>query len=480
MVLATGLAVIELKYRLRTKLSLSYALVALLLVASISIITNVFLLKQFSSYIMKQHEEQNKEIVSLISQQYNDQTGTWNSNTIENIGVNSLEQGLILKLIGSSNETVWDATVHNNGLCEQMLAHMAENMASRYPGLDGGYEEKSYEINNGADRIGTVIIGYYGPLYFTENDSVFLDTLNRLLVIVAVLSLGAALIIGVFMARRISEPITKAINASDQIAKGNYQERISEKSSTKEINNLIGTINHLAKALENQDMLRKRLTSDVAHELRTPLATLQSHMEAMIDGVWKADTERLKSCHEEILRINRLVGDLERLAKYEGENRDLNKTEFDIFELATNIRNNFEADYKKKGIELSLSGDSTIIYADKDKVSQVMINLISNALKYTPSGGRVDVQLQMQNEWLKIHVRDTGIGISEENLPYIFERFFRADKSRNRITGGSGIGLAIVKAVVDAHHGKIQVESKIGEGTEFIVSFPLKGNTDLH
>lgn len=460
------------KFKLKTKLAFSYAFVALFLVAVISIITNVFLQKQFSEYVIRQNEAKNEEMVSLIKQQYSPDTGVWNSAAIENIGVDALKQGMIVKLQDAGGTTVWDATVHNNGLCNQMITQMAQNMESRFPNIKGGYEEKSYQLNTGSENVGTVIIGYYGPFYYTENDSAFIDTLNRLLMIAAIVSLGVALLIGTLMAKRISSPVTKAIKVSEQISKGNYKGRIIEKSSTKEMNNLIETINNLAKALENQDMLRKRLTSDVAHELRTPLATLQSHMEAMIDGVWEPNSERLKSCHEEILRINRLVGDLEKLAKFEGDNLTLNKADFDIKDLIVHLFSNFETDFKNKSIKTSIEGGSYTIYADRDKISQVLVNLLSNAVKYTSNGGLITMRLSKDTQWIHICVKDTGDGISEEDLPYIFERFYRADKSRNRITGGSGIGLAIVKAIVEAHNGKISVTSKIGEGSEFVISLP--------
>lgn len=428
--------------------------------------------KQFGEYVKKQQETKNKEIVSLITQQYNSETKSWNNGIIENLGVSALERGMIVKVMDNNGAVIWDATVHNNGLCKQMISNMSKDMASRYPNFKGGVEEKSYLLKNNFETIGSVAVGYYGPFYFTENDTLFINTLNNMLVGVGIGSLIIALFFGTLMAKRISNPITRAIKAAEQISEGNFGDRIKYSSSTSEINKLINTINNLAKALENQDMLRKRLTSDVAHELRTPLATLQSHMEAMIDGIWKPEKERLVSCHEEILRINRLVGDLEKLARFERENLLLDKTEFDIKELATKIFNNFEADFKSNNIKTSISGESYNVMADSDKISQVIINLISNALKYTPPGGEISVATYADNEWVKITIKDTGLGILKDDLPYIFERFYRADKSRNRITGGSGIGLAIVKAIVDAHKGKIHVTSVVGQGTVFTVELP--------
>ena len=460
------------RYSLRTKLSLSYVLVALLLVAVISFLTNFLLEKQFKNYIIQQQEQRNKETVNLISQQYKGTETGWNGAGIENIGVSALANGIIVKVKDTSGRMIWDATVHNNGICTSMLAHMAQNMSSRYPNFKGGYVEAGYPVVFNFVQVGSVSIGYYGPYYFNDNDLTFINTLNKMLMGVGIFSLLFALVLGEIMAKRLSKPISRVIASAKQISKGYFADRITDKSSTKEIGQLTTTINDLAETLEKQEVLRKRLSADVAHELRTPLATLQSHLEAMIDGIWKPDNERLKSCHEEILRINRMVGDLERLAKYEGENLVLNKADHDLSELIQHIINNFENDFKSKGIDISFNGVEERINADKDKISQVMVNLISNALKYTHQFGSVEIHVKGSDTETEIGVKDTGMGIPPEDLPYIFERFYRADKSRNRMTGGSGIGLAIVKAIVEAHKGSVMVKSDLDKGTEFIVILP--------
>ncbi|MBM7583123.1 signal transduction histidine kinase [Caldicoprobacter guelmensis] len=459
------------KYTLRAKLSLSYMLVVLISVFLTSVLTNLLLEKHFKEYVIKNQERKSKEIVSLISQQYKP-GGRWNTDVIENIGMNALEQGMIIKVVDSSGKAIWDAMVYNRGLCHRMLEHMACNMTSRYPNWKGGYVEDKYPVTYNLSEVGRVEIGYYGPYYFNDNDLAFINTLNRLFIGVGMISLLSSLFIAAFMSKRLSTPISRVIEAAHKISKGYYQDRITEKSGIKEISQLTQTINDLAEVLEKQEMLRKRLTADVAHELRTPLATLQSHMEAMIDGVWEPDIDRIKSCHEEIVRISRLVGDLEKLAKYESESLILNKTRFDVSQLIRHIIRNFEIDFINKGLDIEFNGQEEIVFADKDKISQVIINLLSNALKYTPEGGRVEVKVESSGDVVNIIVKDTGEGISPEDLPYIFERFYRADKSRNRLTGGAGIGLTIAKAIVEAHKGTIRVNSRINEGTEFIVSLP--------
>ncbi|HHW47139.1 MAG TPA: HAMP domain-containing protein [Clostridiaceae bacterium] len=459
------------KYSLRTKLSLSYVSVVLISVFLISIMTNLLLDKHFKEYVIQNQKRKSEEIVSLVSQQFKE-GNEWNIEAIEDICVNALGQGMIIRLVDSSGRVIWDARLHNNSLCEQMLSHIERNMSSRYPNWDGSYVEDEYPITHKLSKVGKIIIGYYGPYYFNDSDLAFINKINRLLVVVGLFSLLLSLLISSIMSKRLSDPISRVISTAQMISKGYFDDRITEQSSTKETAQLIETVNNLAETLENQEALRKRLTADVAHELRTPLATLQGNMEAMIDGIWKPDTERLKSCYEEIMRINRLVGDLEKLARYESENLVLNKTSFDISELVRHIIQNFENDFLNKGINVEFFGEKQTVKADKDKMSQVVINLISNAIKYTPHGGTVEIRVKGLHDATEISVKDTGTGIPPEDLPHIFERFYRADKSRNRMTGGAGIGLTIAKAIVEAHKGKIQVQSKINEGTEFIISLP--------
>jgi two-component system sensor histidine kinase BaeS len=464
------------QYSLRTKLSLSYVVVSLLSVALLSLMTNFLLENQFQAYIVKQQEQKNRDLVNSVGRQFRVETNSWDRTVVENIGINALEQGLIVKVRDAAGNTVWDATVHNSGLCLQMIQSISQNMASHYPNFQGGYVETSYPVIHNDTEVGSVEIGYYGPFYLNDNDFAFISTLNRMLVGVGIFSLLLALLVGAYMAKRLSTPISRVIETARQIAKGCFDDRITEESSTKEIGQLTLTINDLAETLKKQETLRKRLTADVAHELRTPLATLQSHLEAMIDGIWKPETERLRSCHEEIMRMSRMVGDLEQLARFEGETLSLKKTRFDVSELIQHIRQTFETEFANKGVEIKFSGGEETIVADRDKISQVLVNLVSNALKYTSEGGTVAITVSGGEDAVAISLKDTGEGIPPEDLPFIFERFYRADKSRNRLTGGSGIGLAVVKAIVEAHGGRVMVRSAFKKGSEFIVTLPRQAD----
>ena len=459
------------KYSLRSKLSVSYVVVAFISILLLSVVTNYYLNKQFQDYVKYNQEQKNLEIVESLTRLYQ-VNGGWTDNHLQAVGVSSLEKGLIIRIRDENQDILWDANVHNSPKCQMIMRDMAKNMSRYQPGVQGSYEEKPYEIIAGGGIVGYVEVGYYTPFQLNQADLEFLDDLNKMQIGIGLFSLLMALLVGGFMARRLSTPISRVTKATQMISRGCYDERIEAESSTNEIEELTQAVNNLARNLENQERLRKRMTADVAHELRTPLATLQSHMEAMIEGIWDVDKTRLKSCQEEIMRISRMIGGLEKLARFESENLILDKAKFDISELITKILTNFETSFNAKEVELKFSGDKGTVIADRDKISQVMFNLLSNALKYTEHGGKIEIKVRHLKDSVEISVKDNGIGITEADLPFIFERFYRADKSRNRLTGGLGLGLTITKAIVDAHQGRINVKSKIGSGTLFTVTLP--------
>lgn len=455
------------KLSLRSKLSLSYILIIVLTIGLISLLANIFLDNQFQKYVISKQEQKTNEILNLISQQYT-VNNTWEIEYLERIGMNALENGFIVKILDTNDRTIWDATLHNNGLCQQMIYNMSENMSSYNVNWKGEYVEEEFPIYYENEIIGTLKTGFLGPYFFSDEDLNFINTLNKLLLFIGLISLVFAFILGTIISKTISHPISRVISKAHLLSKGQYGDKIKDNSKTKEIMMLVETINNLSDDLKKQEGLRKRLTQDVAHELRTPLTTVQGHLEAMIDGIWDADQKRLKSCYDEILRIKRLIRSIDSLARVESENLKLRKEQFDISKLIKQILNNFENDFIKRKIKVHFEYSSKLVFADKDKISQMLINIIENAIKYT-NGGDIYVSVQSNDVLTEIVIEDNGIGIYEQDLPYIFERFYRTDKSRNKETGGIGIGLAIVKAIIDAHKGKIIVDSKKDEGTKFTI-----------
>lgn len=459
------------KKNLRNRLSLSYIFITMICVALISILSHFFLVNQFKNYVIQERQRDNKIIVAAISREYSN-SSNFNVEAIQSIGAGAIENGLFITVKDASNKVIWDAETYNNIKCEEVKNRLISTMEKIFPTWESEYSKDEYPIINNSNKVGDISIGHYGPFYYDENDIMYSKTLNKILIGVGAASLLCALILGLIMAEGLSRPILKVINIAEMISKGDYSQKIEKKSNVEELDKLTATINSLGYSLNEQEKLRQRLTRDVSHELRTPLSTLQSHMEALIDGIWEPTPERLISCHEEILRLKRLVGDLEKLAQYESENLVLNKTEFNIGEAVKNIVLNFEKEFLNKGVSLIFHEKDIVGYLDKDKISQVVVNLISNALKYTQKGGKVDVNISEDNNYIEISVKDTGIGISQDDLPYVFERFYRADESRNKLTGGAGIGLTISKSIVEAHGGNITLDSIIGKGTNFVVKVP--------
>jgi signal transduction histidine kinase len=352
------------------------------------------------------------------------------------------------------------------------MEDISQKMRERFPKGDGKFAVTNYDLERNGQRIGKVNISSFSPYFFNDDEFQFLDSLNVILAGAGIFSLLLAVAVGCLMARHLSEPIRKTAEIAKKMSGGDYVVRMGEESSISELHDLMMSINQLANSLSKQESLRKQLTADVAHELRTPLTNVATHIEAMMEGLWKLTPERLSSCHEEVERISELVRDIENLAMVESDNLKLDKTSVDLSELAEKTLRNFEGDISNKAIAVSIEGNCPAIPADRNRIHQVLTNLLSNAVKYTPTNGTIRVLLSEEVDTVLLSVEDDGIGIASDEVPFIFERFYRAGKSRNRMSGGTGIGLAIVKSIVAAHGGKIEVESHVDKGSCFQVMLP--------
>lgn len=259
-----------------------------------------------------------------------------------------------------------------------------------------------------------------------------------------------------------------------EISEGNYGERVNVNLKEREIYELADAVNNMASSLEEQEYLRRQLTDDIAHELRTPVTNIPSYIEMMIDDVMEPTPERLKSCYAELLRLSGLIKDLERLQNAEADAITLEKTDIDIYSLAKEIMQGFKIGFEEKKIDVKLYGEETHVFADRKRIGQVIANFLSNAIKYTDENGSISVSVTKNDKQAVFSVKDTGIGIPFSEQNRVFERFYRTDKSRTRKTGGVGIGLSISKAIVKAHNGTIRCESEPGAGSNFIVTLPLR------
>jgi signal transduction histidine kinase len=278
------------------------------------------------------------------------------------------------------------------------------------------------------------------------------------------------------VANGISRPILKAAKRAEEISGGGYRNSGGKLStSVIEIETLTNSLESLARSLEGQETLRKRLMSDVAHELRTPVSIIKAQIEAIADGVLSAEQANFTTCVKEADRLTKLIANVENLTHIEGDSLVLKKEHCDISTMLIDLAKSFALLFQEAGIKLEQNiAQGLFTNVDGDKIKQVFDNLLSNALRYTDSGGTVELSAwrEVQNNYdvLTIKVKDTGIGIPEDDLPNIFDRFYRADISRARDTGGRGLGLSIAKAIDSAHGGTISAENNINHaGSTFTV-----------
>ena len=277
--------------------------------------------------------------------------------------------------------------------------------------------------------------------------------------------------LGYFVAGKLSRPVINAIERTKAIARGDYDIHEEAKPvGIRELDALTRGVEDLGRSLAGQEKLRRRLMTDVAHELRTPLTVTRTQIEAIADGILEPTPERLTLCVNEMTRLADLIGNVDALSRIEGETLRLNLEITDMKKFLEYVAESFRPVFAKSEINLSAELENVKCEIDREKFRHVIDNLLSNALRYTDKGGHVELRLYARDDEAVIEVADSGIGIAPEDLPNIFERFWRADESRARVTGGSGVGLAIVKATVEAHGGKISAVSKKGEGTCFTVS----------
>jgi len=433
--------------------------------------SNVIFKIQFKDYAIRRQEMQTNEVINLLVERYNIEN-KWNETDVEIIGMQAIQNGLIITVADENDLLVWSTYEHNKNLCQTMLENITSNMVYYSKDWDGEYREKSYPILSNNKKIGLLITGYVGSYYLNDEELNFIETMNTFLIIIGISSLALAAVLGLFMSLRISKPLNKIVCKVLMLSEGKYKEKLKDVTNTKEINILIQTINQLSSALEDKEKLRKQLTQDVSHELRTPLTSIQGNMEAMLDGIWPINIERLSTCYEDIIRLNRLVSRIEALSKVENENVLLYKEQFDISKLIIRVLNNFENEFFYKNIKVNYIEKKILVFADQNKLMIVLDNLISNAIMYSNEGSSITINVEKLQKVVNISIKDAGIGIDKSDQPYIFERFYRADKSRNSKVNAAGIGLTIAKYIVEAHEGTISVNSKIGEGSEFIISLP--------
>ena len=309
----------------------------------------------------------------------------------------------------------------------------------------------------------------------TKTDTAFREKTIDAMFLAAAIAVAISVMIGLFVSRMLTSPIRRITGTAKQIRDGDLSARTNMRGDD-EIDQLGETFDEMATSLEKDLKHERRLTSDVAHELRTPLMAMLATVEAMQDGVYPTDNEHLETVASETRRLARLVQQMLDLSRMENHTAPMNIEAVDMVELVRGIVNAQEPLFHERDLRLRFAdetqGKMPFIKVDPDMITQCVINLMSNAMRYTPEGGWVIVTVGLDRKHLTISVSDTGIGIAKEDLSRIFGRFWRADASRAREAGGLGVGLAVTKQIVERHHGFISVESELEKGTTFTIHLP--------
>jgi histidine kinase len=309
----------------------------------------------------------------------------------------------------------------------------------------------------------------------------FRTAVNESLSLAAISSFIVAIVVSLLVSRRVVAPIDEMMRVSQRIAEGDYIKRVKislpkNLDDLDELAQLAISINKMAEQLEKTETMRTQLIGDVAHELRTPLSTIKGYMEGLIDGVLSAENETFQQVHLETTRLQGLVDDLQELSRVESGAYDLDIQRLIVAKLVEFTEKRISRQFEEKGVKLQVEIPEKLpgVMADEDRIGQVLLNLVGNGLQYTPPGGEVNARAWSENDEVFVAIEDTGIGIPKEHLPHIFSRFYRVDKSRARVSGGSGIGLTISKHIVEAHNGRIWAESPgRDQGSTFFFTLPI-------
>lgn len=348
-----------------------------------------------------------------------------------------------------------------------------------------GEQHPAQHASNGApvvvngETVGAVLVGSMIEPVLNPADEDFLRSVNLSILITSVAVGILALVLGSLLFRQIISPLRALSQSARAIAGGDLGQRVAVRSDD-EIGQVARSFNRMAENLAETDIQRRNMMADIAHELRTPLTVVQGNLEALMDGVYDLTPENVAGIHKQTVVLTRLVADLRDLALAEAGQLRLERKLLSLADVISQVTEGLDVQAREKEVTLKfeVAAELPKVHADEQRIAQVLFNLMSNALRHTPAGGTIMVSAELRAEHplkgrVLVSVRDTGAGIPPEDLPHVFERFYRADRSRTRSTGGSGLGLTIAKQIVEAHGGQIWTQSWLGAGSTFGFSLPL-------
>ena len=459
-------------------MTLAFALIALMMALIFVTVLAVVWGGQFSSYTRQNMQSIADSTATSISEAYGEE-GRWTAQVVSAASTAStFSSDIGVQVIDAEGGVLYDDTWAAGGDSAKVKGDgtlAAQSVSSLAP--TGADSVVTAPITDGEGReVGTVRLWAFGSdALLTKADSAFKDSSFEAIGIAAAAGVILACVIGYFTSRRMTSPIQKITNTAKQIRNGDLTARSGVKGSD-EIGQLGETFDDMATSLERDLKLEHRLTGDVAHELRTPLMAMQATVEAMQDGVLPADDEHFETVASEVRRLSRLVDAMLKLSRLENGGTELKTERADVVYLIRSLVNSQHALFHEKGLHLRFINDTgreeLMADIDADMIREAVVNLMSNAMRYTDSDGYVTVKVRQERGDVLISVQDTGIGIAKEDIPQTFSRFWRSDVSRERVSGGLGVGLSLTKEIVDKHNGTILVESELGRGTTFTLRIP--------
>ena len=426
---------------------------------SSAFVVRELMVRDFRGFLEGQVEDRASWITTSLESTY-EKYGVWaNPEIIENT-VWALMLGFEMRLYDARGSFVIGTESAVNTLTPLVKKRIVAISALRYK--DEAVKFQPYALFLGGKEIGRVDLGFMR----SQKELFFIRRSNRLLLFSLLGMGGLTVLLSIIVSKRLTNPVEELTRAVTGISEGDFSKRVMT-SGSGEIGRLSAAFNRMAHALELQESLRKKMTSNIAHELRTPVSAIRGELEGMMDGLIPLDQEHIQSLHAEIGRFKTIIEGIEELSRAEASSLDLTKQMIGLRQFLLNINARYGKMFMDKGVSLDLECDEKItLHADPDRLSQIVINLLNNALKATDDGGRVVVRGRESAGGIVIEVADTGHGIRPEDLPFIFERFFKTDK------GGLGLGLAITRELVLAHGGTITARSEFGKGASFLITLP--------
>lgn len=455
---------------LNKKIIISFSIPILIFILILYTLINIAVKTKFKEYVTLKEKHTIENIDFNLHKSYIDDR--WDISRLINTGEELLSNGIILKIEDKNGNYIWSMYECDSNKCKTVLNEIKNSMKKTYPlWNDKMVEEKAPIYDDENKLIGYRVLNYYEDRVYMNEELTFIDTIQNTFIVFTIVSIIILFVITVSISKNISNPIKKVSYITKNIEKGDYHS-LKYDGDIKEVNNLIISINNLSSTLENQEHIRKRLITDISHELSNPLTSIHGHLRAMIDGIWNPTVHRLISIDTEILRIIELIKNLKSLNVL--ENNSISKEKVNLKELINASILNLEASAVEKNITIKHDLDDVIASVDKSKITQVIVNILSNAIKYTNTNGKIDIKLYKNNSKIYISIKDNGIGIDQDEIKYIFERFYRVNNSTVFENDGLGVGLSICKYIINKHNGEIEVISELGKGSEFIIKLNSK------